>query len=304
MVCPFLSEVQVRYCRLAPMRKLIPLSAAMTGERCSHAQFAECPTYRTTMTESSSEASVQPGCPCLEDSLMQYCGAAPVPRMVPWSEAAVSRCGNGGYRYCDLFLDMAGAPWQHLAAGPDTLPVPTNLRYAPNHMWLDDSAEMCHVGIDAFLARVLGNVERVDFVTSSGRHHPAAVITAAGVEWTVAFPARMTLAGTNRALRTEPERVASDPYGRGWLFEGTNVEPGPALMNATDAARWIEDEMKRLNEFIQERTGVAADGGVFEAGLIGQLGRQDAWLLFNDFFSAAAGAAATAAMTTTRTINS
>ena len=43
MTCPFLKEAQVRYCRTAAIRKLIPL--ALTGradEKCSSAEHASC----------------------------------------------------------------------------------------------------------------------------------------------------------------------------------------------------------------------------------------------------------------------
>ena len=48
-------------------------------------------------------------CPQRVESLMQYCSAAPVMRLVPWSEAAVSRCGSGAFHYCDLYLEMKTA---------------------------------------------------------------------------------------------------------------------------------------------------------------------------------------------------
>ena len=38
---------------------------------------------------------------------MQYCGAAPVAKFVPYSESLLSRCGNDSFRYCELYLAMA-----------------------------------------------------------------------------------------------------------------------------------------------------------------------------------------------------
>ena len=47
----------------------------------------------------------------------------------------------------------------------DGIPVPLNLAYAPNHMWLDVGDDGCrHVGIDAFLARIIGTVDAISFV--------------------------------------------------------------------------------------------------------------------------------------------
>ena len=56
----------------------------------------------------------------------------------------------------------------------------TKLAYSPNHMWLDESEDgSCHVGVDAFFTRVLGNVDKLSFVTPRGAGRPSAVINAA-----------------------------------------------------------------------------------------------------------------------------
>ena len=90
---------------------------------------------------------------------MQYCGAAPVARFVPYSESLISRCGNDSFRYCELYLGMAHPAPSSVQV--DGIPVPDWLQYSANHMWLDVTEDgICHAVIDAFLSRALGTVDR------------------------------------------------------------------------------------------------------------------------------------------------
>jgi glycine cleavage system H protein len=294
MLCPFLSESQVRSCRLSSVRKLIPHLAPATVERCSTPQFTLCPAFR----EHPQEGMGTSVCPYLQESLMQYCSAAPVPRYVPWSEASVSKCGSGAFHYCDLYLDLTEASSHRLRAqfGPqnaeEALPVPPALRYSANHMWLDQAEDgLFHAGIDALFSRLLGPIERVDFVTlpGQGKLLPTAVARARGADWQIVFPLQMSITACNLMLRSDPSRLSTDPYGRGWLFAGTGVDPA-GLMTGEQAALWMQQDTRRLNEFVQQRSGYSADGGLIEPGLLAKLRREDALVLFNGFLSPAAGA--------------
>ena len=149
MTCPFLREAAVKYCQTAAFRKLIPLAAAgRADEKCASEAHAACPVFRLQNQEPISGA-----CPYLRESLMQYCGAAPIARFVPYSESLLSRCGNDGFRYCELYLQMAH-PEPAAALDISAIAAPDWLRYSANHMWLDATGDgACHVGIDAFLSR-------------------------------------------------------------------------------------------------------------------------------------------------------
>lgn len=280
MTCPFLKESQVTWCEGASPRKAIPVGRkGRTAERCSTAKFAACPVYLTTLEPRASA----PPCPFLRESPMQYCAAAPVTRFVPYSEATLTRCGTESHRYCELFLAMAHPD---LGAKEGSLAAPKWLAYAPNHMWIDAADGVCHVGVDAFLARVLGTVERLTYVWQKGRRRPAAVLTSAGTDFEVMFPNVLTLTGCNLHLRADPSRVASEPYTGGWLFEGV-PEPGTFdnLIPGAAAGAWMEDERRRMNEWVQQQAGVAADGGVFSTGLARHFERSQMLALFHEFFS-------------------
>jgi glycine cleavage system H lipoate-binding protein len=291
MTCPFLKEAQVKYCQTAAVRKLIPIvRTGRADEKCSSVDHATCPVYRA-QPEDGEPAGL---CPYLRESLMQYCAAASVAKLVPYSESLLSRCGNDGFRYCELYLTMLhpGARAEHL----DGIAMPGGLRYSANHMWLDVTEDgTCHAGIDAFLSRALGTVERIVYVWLRGEHRPAAVLTAGGVDYEVVFPNPLVLTNCNLYLRADPARLTAEPYTAGWLFEG---KPGPGtargLLEGEPAREWMEQEQRRINEFLQHgqtlQTGpLAADGGLFAAGLPRYLDREQMLTLFHEFFSPYAG---------------
>jgi glycine cleavage system H lipoate-binding protein len=286
MACPFLREVQVKYCRTSAVRKLIPLAQGAAAEgRCATADHARCKAFQLEPGASSEGASDGP-CPYLTESLMQYCGAAPVTKFVPFSEASLSRCGRQSFRYCELYLAMAHP---ELPESVEGIEAPSWLRYSANHMWLDVTDDhVCHAGIDAFLGRALGKIDSLAYVWLSGRRRPAAVLTVAGMDLEVVFPNPLLLTGCNLHLRANPSRIVTEPYTGGWLFEGTALpETLAGLREGISAQSWMEQEQGRMNEYLQQQTcaGQACDGGLFAAGLPRHLDRSQWQACYHEFFS-------------------
>ena len=281
MTCPFLQEAQVKYCRTSSLRKLIPLAqSGRAADKCVSPAFTTCAAFRARPADTN-------GCTCphLDESLMQYCAAAPVAKFVPYSESVISRCGNGGFRYCDLYLGMAHP--RPAADDPDVTPLPDWLRYSANHLWLDATDDgTCHIGIDAFLGRALGQVERVTYVWLKGLHRPAAVFTLGGVDFEVVFPNPVLLTNCNLYARAEPSRITAQPYTGGWLFEG-RVQPGTSegLLDGATARPWMENEQRRMNDVLQRQQQTAGDGGLPRAGILARLNREQRLELFHEFFS-------------------
>jgi glycine cleavage system H lipoate-binding protein len=284
MTCPFLKETQVRYCQTSAVRKVIPLAqAGRADEKCSSADHASCPVYRTQPQEQPASGP----CPYLGESLMQYCGAAPVAKLIPYSESLLSRCGNDSFRYCQLYLAMAHPNVD--AEEVDGTPLPGWLKYSANHMWLDVTDDgVCHAGIDAFLSRALGKIDRISYVWLKGHHRPTAVLTVEGLNLEVVFPNPFLLTNCNLYLRADPSPLTSQPYTGGWLFEGV-PEPGALdnLLEGAGARTWMEREQRRINEFLQQQHSLptAADGGQFVTGLARVLDRGQMLALFHEFFS-------------------
>jgi glycine cleavage system H lipoate-binding protein len=312
MRCPFLQEARVRSCQ------------ASAEEKCSSPAYASCSAAR----QHADEAAPQDHCPFLRELLAQFCSAAPVAKYIPYSESLLSRCGTNNHRYCELYLSMidpkacgtdepdAGPAERAIVGSTRTEPrefvvedirVPVHLGYSSNHMWLDTGEDgCCHIGIDGFLAKVLGRVERLSFLPVRGADRPAAVLTAQCADLQVIFPNRMIVTGWNTHLRAHPERVTSHPYTLGWLFEGraeedAHLEPAHSisagLIHGKEALRWMQEELHRMSEFAREqmlssRAGgelLMTDGGTFTRNLLQYLGREQALHMFNEFFSPFAG---------------
>lgn len=301
MRCPFLREEQVKSCEAAPFRKSVARSAtSASAERCTSAGYATCP-----VAPPSHEAHPSPArCPFLRESLVQYCAATPRPAYVPWSASPELRCGHDGHRFCELFVAACAGrrgparPGLEDAGTADVagVPMPAWLWYSPNHLWLDTGDDgLWHVGVDAFVAQMLGGVDRLAFLSVKGTARPAVVLTARGVDLTLVLGRELGIAGANTRLRSSLERLTADPYGLGWLYTlrapaGDPASEVPGLRRGAEARAWMEGEVRRLSGTVHARLAtvaggrMAADGGRFAPGLLEHLDREEVLRLFASFF--------------------
>lgn len=295
MTCPFLKEARVKYCDKAAVRKMIRVAGDALQETCSSPRYKQCAVYQRYAEDSEGTQ-----CPYLHESLAQYCATSAVSRFIPYSEPLLSRCGGDSYRYCDVYLSTKNPLAVQVEGGQRDcsvggIRVPTWLHYSANHMWLDVSnSGSCHLGIDAFLCRVLGTVERVTFLAQSGVHRPSAVISARGVDLEVTFPNPILLTASNLYLRANPAKLTADPYGMGWLFQGALLPGQPpatsGLMRGEPTLHWVEQEIGRMSAFLTDcwnaRHGAALmnDGGVFGSDVLQHLTREETLRLFHEFF--------------------
>jgi glycine cleavage system H lipoate-binding protein len=293
MNCPFLRDTHVKYCRASFLRKMIVETPGVEAhDKCSTPAFRDCPAYR----ERPAEEDAGPPCPWLHQSLVQYCDAAPVRKFIPYSESPASRCHHEGHRYCDLYLSLARAGAEMRAgASVDGIHMPDWLLYTANHMWLDQGPDgSCHIGVDAFVIRVLGRVDGISFVTLSGVKRPGVVLTAGTVDVPLTFPNSMLITGTNVYLRANPGKLCADPYNAGWLFRAEEAPHGARRMEPMAASgairgqavrQWLEQDVERLSRFIHARLAMPADGGLFAEGVLAHLDRDGALQLVNEFFA-------------------
>lgn len=295
MNCPFLKETRVKYCDKSAYRKMIPIAGHVAEESCSSTRYRECAVYRRHADDSHEKQ-----CPYLRESPAQYCAASAVSRLIPYSEPLMSRCGSDAYRYCDAYLARTNPPAVQAAdaqrdCSVGGIRVPTWLHYSANHMWLDAAKDGAyHLGLDAFLSRVLGAVERITFLKQTGVQRPSVVLTVHGVDLEVVFPNPILLTASNLYLRANPARLTSDPYGAGWLFQGVQLPGQPpvtsGLIRGDAVLPWIDGEIGHMSAFLAEcriprhDTQVMNDGGVFSPALLQQLNREEALRLFHEFF--------------------
>lgn len=323
MKCPYLEETQVKYCRHCAIQKMIVRTASyLPDEKCSSPQYNECPTFQQHDGDGVAASST---CPFLKEARVQYCAASPIRKFVPHSVGRASRCNGTGYRYCDAYLKFCQpAPrWRERRAPAEApsrsewtetrgIRIPAWLYYAPNHLWIDPGEDgLCHVGIDAFLARVIGRLERLSFVPLKGVGRPVAFMTVEGADLQIVFPNSLSFCEAHLHLRANPSRVITDPYTHGWLFKG--YDPGwrgardrsvlAGLLPGRDAAEWMRADIDRLSRLLRESRACESRtrespppqaaavpspghrGGEPEEGIIQRLAPGQTFALFNEFFS-------------------
>jgi glycine cleavage system H lipoate-binding protein len=255
------------------VRKLILDGPGATdGGRCASAAYRKCELV-------TQEAGEETQCPHLEEIRVQYCGISSITKLVPFSDSELSSCTSNSYRYCDSYLALA-RPHPSI---PDA-----QILFSPNHFWLDrEETGLCHIGIDGFLADVVGNIDGVTFATLHGTHCPAVALTVHGVEWPMSFPNPVMIQRVNSRLRSDPARLTVDPYGAGWLFEGYEVpdRTRAGLVSGKQAEAWQAEERVRLDREIHDTHAPGCDGGSPVRGVAQLLPRQQVVCLFQHFFS-------------------
>ncbi len=123
--------------------------------------------------------------------------------------------------------------------------VPDGLFYTRDHEWVRVEAGQITVGITDHAQAELTDVVYAD-LPSAGKdvRRRETVLTLESVK-TVAevyAPIDGRLVGSNEELRTHPELINQEPYGRGWIFQMTSKDKGPVsgLMSATEYRAFLD----------------------------------------------------------------
>lgn len=185
----------------------------------------------------------------------------------------------------------------------DDFDAPDHLYYTNNHMWLDIAEDgYCHIGIDAFLANAIGEIDEITYTIASTSSRPGAVLKVGDADLALTFPKQMDRVTPNYYLRIEPARLTADPYGSGWLFEGIATLAGggrtakafkQGLKSGPSLGPWFAEENKRVARFTRDHlprlsprgSRTMSDGGSLERGFARELNREDRIIFFNAFFA-------------------
>ncbi len=312
MRCPFLREAQVKSCQASSFKKMIiRLPGQPENEKCSSPNYTNC----SVVKQHAEEVPSIDHCPFLLESLVQYCTATPVTKYIPYTESMNSQCGTASHKYCDLFLSLVhphvkfGDTFKSTESSSETsrehstvdgIPIPASLQFSQNHMWLDINADgISHIGIDAFLCKVLGSIDRITFITTKGLQQPTVVFTSGETDFQLKFPNYINIVRPNFYLRTNPSKLTADPYGAGWLFEGASEQETmhrqmeSKLFAGERVTNWMKSEVDRMTTFAHhlsmspdlQGAVLMADGGSFQHGFAKLLKHEDLLHLCNEFFS-------------------
>mgnify|MGYP003783264605 CR=1 FL=1 len=122
--------------------------------------------------------------------------------------------------------------------------IPTDLRYATDHLWArrGDGTGLVRVGVTDFAQQALGDVVSVtlpdpgDTVTAGVACGDVESVKSVS---DLVAPVTGTVSTSNDALTGAPELVNADPYGQGWMFDveadrGTLDDQLSRLLDADD----------------------------------------------------------------------
>ena len=100
--------------------------------------------------------------------------------------------------------------------------VPTDLRYATSHEWVNVEGDTATIGISDHAQEELTElvfIELPEVGSQLTAGDPCAVVESVKTASDIYAPVSGQVIETNDALDTEPGTVNEDPYGDGWFFK-------------------------------------------------------------------------------------
>jgi glycine cleavage system H lipoate-binding protein len=157
--------------------------------------------------------------------------------------------------------------------------LPENLAYHPGHSWAMDAGNgRVRIGMDELAASLLGSIQKID-VPQRGRWFRQGekgwTVTTPKGEAAMLAPAEGEIVAVNDKALANPELIAEDPYGRGWLLELFSPDTPVSFRNLLSgglARRWMEESVAELRQALSPlATATALDGGRIAPGMGAEL---------------------------------
>jgi len=117
--------------------------------------------------------------------------------------------------------------------------VPTELKYTKSHEWVRIEGNRATVGITDHAQAQLTDIVFVDLPAvgkTVGKDQSVLVLESVKTVADVYAPGAGTVVEANAELKTHPEWINQDPYGKGWLFRLELTGPvDPATLLSAEA---------------------------------------------------------------------
>jgi len=149
---------------------------------------------------------------------------------------------------------------------------------AVNHTWVSRKRDgSAVVGLDEFLGRLVGTVEKIILPGAGAKMvSPAVGITLrdGNRQISLALPVQGKIVEVNHAVLKNPGLATTDPYGRGWLVRIDPRSKESIAMKFVDterASEWLKGQVALAKEFLSARMPEPAlmqDGGLPVHGLL------------------------------------
>lgn len=157
--------------------------------------------------------------------------------------------------------------------------VPMGYYFHNGHTWMRiESGGYIRVGLDDFSLKLLGHADALD-LPNMGKE-----LDAGKVGWglqrkenfaDVLSPVDGVIMEVNSKVRENPGHANREPYGDGWLFMIRTPDIKKAaknLMDDTESLGWLNGEVAKLENMIEETAGpMATDGGFLADDVYGNI---------------------------------
>jgi glycine cleavage system H lipoate-binding protein len=157
--------------------------------------------------------------------------------------------------------------------------VPMGYYFHNGHTWVRiESGGYIRIGLDDFALKLLGKADALD-LPNMGKE-----LDSGKVGWgirrnenlaDVLSPVDGVIMEVNSKVRENPGRANHEPYGDGWLFMLRTPDIKKAakqLMDDTTSLGWMNNEIAKLENMIEEKAGpMATDGGFLADDIYGNI---------------------------------
>lgn len=175
--------------------------------------------------------------------------------------------------------------------------VPDDVSLAVNHTWMRTNQDgTITVGLDEFLSRLIGVIDRVSVPSHGEPVAPSASDIAVSVQGRflrLAPPSAGSVIESNPEVMRNPSLILSDPYGKGWLMRMKSRADDIATSRLYVVRRpveWLSEQAALVRDFIvmnslQGEPVTLQEGGLPLDGVLCQFD-ENVWKDFNRTFAA------------------
>ncbi len=117
--------------------------------------------------------------------------------------------------------------------------IPADLKYTEDHEWVKIDGDIATVGVTAFAQSELGDIVYVEVETVGDtlqRGDEFGTVEAVKTVSELFSPLSGEIIEFNDSLESEPEKVNTDPYGKGWMIKIKISNPDEIAELLDDAA--------------------------------------------------------------------
>ena len=135
----------------------------------------------------------------------------------------------------------------------NTLDVPRDFLYDPNHYWVKVTGSTVKIGLTAYGQNIMGDILYLELVSAGTlvkKGEKVGSIESSKWVGTLLTPITGKVVGRNDEAEANPRLVNIDPYATGWLLlvEISDLGELAGLMNATVYEKWAEEQIIRERE--------------------------------------------------------